>query len=89
MLPPKFEHFAADVSQSNESCTRELRAYPRCTRDLRPLPRSDTLSSAILIMFYWNLQTRIVYPLPTAAYQTTSIYLAEIANLVFIMGLLG
>jgi len=31
MLPPKFEHFAADVSQSNESCTRELRAYPRIT----------------------------------------------------------
>jgi len=52
MLPPKFEHFAADVSQSNESCTRELRAYPRCTRELRPGPRSDTLSSATLIMFY-------------------------------------
>jgi len=52
MLPPKFEYFAADVSQSNESCTRELRAYPRCTRGLRPRPRSDTLSSAILIMLY-------------------------------------
>jgi len=52
MLPPKFEHFAADVSQSNESCTRELRAYPRCTRELLPQPRSDTSSSAILIMFY-------------------------------------
>jgi len=25
-LPPKFEQFTAGVSQSNESCTRELRA---------------------------------------------------------------
>ena len=49
-LPPKFEHFAADVSQSNESCTPEY----ELTRSVPAnyIHGQDTLSSAILIMFY-------------------------------------